>query len=109
MNTVAVIYNYDSIISHLVEDIKKSNYKVNYFLKLLDLKPSFFYKKLREKRFTSTEMKLIAKHLYPEEYQEYKDTLISQFLEASKKQLKEGKGVDFETVLRESKAKYSIV
>ncbi len=109
MNTVATIYNYDAIISHLAEDIKKSNYKINYFLNLLNLKPSFFYKKLKEKRFTSTEMKLIAKHLYPEEYQEYKDALISRFLARSKEQIAQGEGLDFESILEDSKQKYGIV
>ena len=61
MNKVDVIYEYDSVIARLSEDIKKSDYKVHYFLKLLNLKSSFFYKKLREKRFTSEEMKLISK------------------------------------------------
>ena len=106
MNIIDVIYEYDSIVSKLAEDIKKSDYKVQYFLKLLNLKSSFFYKKLREKRFTSEEMKLISKHLYPKEYQEYHEALLNDLLEKSKAQLKAGNGIDFEKTLAETKRKY---
>lgn len=106
MNIIDVIYEYDSIVSKLAEDIKKSDYKVQYFLKLLDLKSSFFYKKLREKRFTSEEMKLISKHLYPKDYQDYQEALLNDLLEKSKAQLKAGSGMDFEKTLAETKHNY---
>jgi hypothetical protein len=106
MNTIDIIYEYDSIVSKLAEDIKKSDYKVQYFLKLLNLKSSFFYKKLREKRFTSEEMKLISKHLYPKDYQDYQEALLNDLLEKSKAQLKAGSGMDFEKTLEETKRKY---
>ena len=63
MNTVRVIYEYDRIMNRLEEEIRNSNFKIQYFLDLLHLKRSFFYKKLKEKRFTSTEMKLLSKSL----------------------------------------------
>jgi len=109
MNKIDIIYEYAGIINRLAEDIKKSDYKVQYFLKLLNLKNSFFYKKLREKRFTSEEIKLISKHLYPKEYQEYQDHLLSKLIETSRAQLKAGKGVDFENTLTESKNKYGAI
>lgn len=109
MNKISIIYEYDNIINKLSEDIKKSDYKVQYFLKLLNLKSSFFYKKLREKRFTSEEMKLISKHLYPKEYQEYQETLLSELIEKSRSQLKAGEGVDFENTLTASKQKYNVL
>jgi len=108
MNTLEVIHNYDSVITQLIEDIKKSDFKTTYFLKLLNLKDSFFYKKMREKRFTNEEVKLISKHLYPEQYQAYKDELISKLLEKSKAELKAGLGINFETVLANSKQQYGI-
>ena len=88
MNNISVIYEYDSIMNRLAKDIKNSDFKVQYFLKLLNLKSGFFYKKLREKRFTSEEVKLLSKHLYPEEYQEYQEEQLNKFIEISKKQLK---------------------
>jgi hypothetical protein len=109
MSKISIIYEYDSIINRLSEDIKKSDYKVQYFLKLLNLKSSFFYKKLREKRFTSEEMKLISRYLYPKEYQEYQESLLSEFLERSRAQIKEGQGIDFENTLAESKQNYNVL
>jgi hypothetical protein len=106
MNAIEVVHNYDLVITKLMEDIKKSDFKVAYFLKLLNLKSSFFYKKMREKRFTNEEVKLLSKHLYPEQYQAYKDVLISALLEKSEAELSAGLGVDFEGVLKESKLKY---
>lgn len=108
MNTLEIIHSYDTVMNQLIEDIKKSDFKTAYFLKLLNLKDSFFYKKMREKRFTNEEVKLISKHLYPEEYQAYKDVLIGELLEKSKAQLKAGLGVNFETVLTNSKQKYGL-
>jgi hypothetical protein len=108
MNTLEIIHKYDTVIDQLITDMKKSDFKTTYFLKLLNLKDSFFYKKMREKRFTNEEVKLISKHLYPDQYQIYKDALISDLLEKSKAELKEGLGVDFEEVVANSKQKYGV-
>lgn len=108
MNNLDIIYKYDDVITQLIQDIKKSDFKTSYFLKLLNLKDSFFYKKMREKRFTNEEVKLLSQHLYPEQYQEFKDKLISKLLEKSKSQLENGEGVDFEKVLLKSKKQYDI-
>ena len=109
MNKISVIYEYDAIIDKLAEDIKKSDFKIQFFLKLLNLKSSFFYKKLREKRFTSEEMKTISKHLYPSDYQNYKDKLIQELLEISKNQILNGETSNFENILQESKNKYGVL
>ncbi len=106
MNNISVIYEYDAIMNRLAKDIKNSDFKVQYFLKLLNLKSGFFYKKLREKRFTSEEVKLISKHLYPEEFQ---DEQLNKFLEISRQQLKEGKHEDFERILLKSKQKHGLL
>ncbi|WP_299670925.1 hypothetical protein [uncultured Polaribacter sp.] len=109
MNRIHIIYEYDAIIEKLAEDIKNSDFKVQYFLKLLNLKSSFFYKKIREKRFTSEELKLISKDLYPDEFQDYKEELINKLIEKSRQEIKEGKVSNFEDILQESKIKYGIL
>tara|TARA_R110002072_G_scaffold24385_1_gene83022 strand:+ start:422 stop:751 length:330 start_codon:yes stop_codon:yes gene_type:complete len=109
MNKISIIYEYDAIIDKLAEDIKNSDFKVQFFLKLLNLKSSFFYKKLREKRFTSEEMKTISRHLYPSDYQNYKDNLIQDLLEKSKNQILNGETSNFENILQASKDKYGII
>ena len=108
MNTVRVIYEYDRIMNRLEEEIRNSNFKIQYFLDLLHLKRSFFYKKLKEKRFTSTEMKLLSKSLFPEEYKEYEVQIISDLIDQSKEQIKNNKGEDFQLFLNEQKEKYGL-
>jgi hypothetical protein len=51
-------------------------------------------------------MKLISKHLYPKDYQDYQEALLNDLLEKSKAQLKAGSGMDFEKTLEETKRKY---
>lgn len=108
MNNLELIHNYDHIVTQLIEDIKKSDFKTAYFLKLLNVKDSFFFKKMREKRFSTDEVKLLSKHLYPNQYQEFQDQVIAKFIEKSKNQLNEGLGLDFEKVLATSKKQYGV-
>jgi hypothetical protein len=67
-----------------------------------------FYKKIKEKRFTSEEVKLLSPYLYPKEYNEVELKAIKDLLEKSKQEFKEDKFRDFEEVLKESKAKYGL-
>jgi hypothetical protein len=108
MNTIEIIYEYDKIISRLGEEIKSSNFKLQYFLDILQMKRSFFYKKLKEKRFTSEEVIKISKALYPEKYKEYEAQLMLRLIEKSKNEIAENKSKDFESLLNEQKQKYGI-
>ncbi|MDP2687931.1 MAG: hypothetical protein Q8O62_11955 [Aequorivita sp.] len=108
MNTIEVINEYDRLVGELGETIKKSPYKTQFFLDLLNIKRGFFYKKIKEKRFTSKEVKLLSKYLYPNEYNELEVKAIKELLEKSKGEIKAGKYRDFEAVLNESKAKYGL-
>lgn len=107
-NTLEIIHHYDAVITQLIDNIKKSAFKTAYFLKLLNLKATFFDTKMREKRFTNEEVKLLSKQLYPEQYQSYKEAFVGKLLEKSKAQLRDGLGVHFEEVLANSKQKYGV-
>lgn len=108
MNIIEVINEYDRLVGELGETIKKSPYKTQFFLDLLNIKRGFFYKKIKEKRFTSEEVKLLSKYLYPNEYNELEVKVIKELLEKSKSEIQAGEYRDFETVLNESKAKYGL-
>lgn len=108
MNAINVIYEYDKIMTNLSSDIKNSNYKVQFFMNLLGLKRGFFYKKLKEKRFTSEEMKVLSKHLYPEEYSDYEVEIIDKLLEVSSQQIKDGKFKTHHVVMEEMREKYGL-
>ena len=108
MNNVHIIYEYDRLMSRLGEEIKNSHYKIQYFLDLLEIKRSFFYKKLKEKRFTSEEVIKLSKSLFPEEYEDYEVSLINDLIKKSKEEIKNNKGQDFELFLNEQKGKYGL-
>lgn len=108
MNSIEIINKYDRLIEELGETIKNSPYKTQFFLDLLDIKRGFFYKKIKEKRFTSEEVKKLSKYLFPEDYNELEKKVIMELLEKSKKDIKAGSYRDFEEVLRESKEKYGL-
>ena len=108
MNNVHVIYEYDKLMSRLGEEIKNSNYKIQYFLDLLEIKRSFFYKKLKEKRFTSEEVIKLSKSLFPEEYDDYEVSMINDLIKKSREEIKNNKGKDFEIFLNEQEEKYGI-
>ncbi len=108
MNNISVIYEYDRILDKLSDDIKSSNYKAQYFMDLLGLKRGFFYKKIKEKRFTSEEMKIISQYLYPKQFEEYQDSTIIRILDKSKEQILKGDTVDFQKTLKDTRLKYGI-
>ena len=49
MNNIHIIYEYDKLMSRLGDEIKNSNYKIQYFLDLLHIKRSFFLQKTKRK------------------------------------------------------------
>jgi len=92
----------------LADDIKNSHYKIQYFLDLLNLKRGFFYKKLKEKRFTSEEMKVLSKSLYPEEYSKYEVEVIDKLIDVSLEQIEKGQYETHENVMKEMREKYGL-
>ena len=108
MNNIEIIYEYDKIMNRLGDEVKSSNYKIQYFLDLLQIKRSFFYKKLKEKRFTSEEVIKLSKSLFPEEYNDYEVQVINNLIDRSKEEIKNNKGKDFELFLNEQKEKYGL-
>lgn len=108
MNSIELITQYDALVSKIGEDIKKSSYKTQFFMDLLNLKRGFFYKKIKEKKFTSEEVKTLSKYLYPKENEAYEMELISKLLEKSKQEIVTGNYRDFDVLLKESKEKYGL-
>jgi len=108
MNIINIINEYDRIMDGLADAIKNSPYKTQYFLDLLKLKRGFFYKKLKEKRFTSKEMKILSKSLYPEEYKDYEIEMIDKLISISKDQIEKGQYKTHENVMKEMREKYGL-
>lgn len=108
MNTIELIDRYEELEDRIGEDIKKSPYKTQFFLNLLNLKRGFFYKKIKEKKFTSEEIKKLSSYLYPGEKELYEVELISKLIEKSQKQIRNGEAEDFEVILKKTKTVHGL-
>lgn len=55
-----IIQEYENLLNSIPEKIKKSKFKTSYFIDILDLPESTFYRKLKQKAFTIEEAKKIS-------------------------------------------------
>lgn len=64
INTVYEFKKYRDSIPNLIQN---SDYKTQYFIKLLGLKTPTYYRKLKENSFSIEEIELLTKALFPKE------------------------------------------
>jgi hypothetical protein len=55
-----IIQEYENLLNSIPGLIKKSKFKTSYFIDILDLPESTFYRKLKHKSFTIEEAKKIS-------------------------------------------------
>ena len=96
---VKILKEYRRILSVLPRDIKKSYYKSDFFINQLDLKPSTFYRKLKDGAFTLDEVEKIYKILHPEDF-------ILDKIEESKAAYERGEYMTSSEVRKSMKEKY---
>jgi|TARA_A100001011_G_scaffold164944_1_gene173622 hypothetical protein len=96
------------MMSNLGESIKKSPFKTLFFMNKLKIKPSFFYKKMRNNSFTITEFKTIAPYLYENEQKKHEKEVINNLLRISKEEMKGKQTRDFTFLLEEAKNLYAL-
>lgn len=80
INVVQEFKKYKNTIPDIIQN---SDYKTQYFTKLLGLKQPTYYRKLKENSFTIEEIELLTKALYP------KETLLME-LETAERDLESG-------------------
>lgn len=108
MNKIAQIKSVEEMMSGVGEAIKKSPYKTAFFMDKLQIKPSFFYKKMRNNSFTIAEFKEIAPYLYEKDQKTHEKEIINNLLNISKLEITGGNTRDFEVLLAEAKKLYDI-
>ena len=64
---INIVQEFKKYRNTLPERIQNSDYKTQYFTKLLGLKQPTYYRKLKENSFTIEEIELLTKALYPKE------------------------------------------
>ena len=98
---IQIVENYENYVDSLPQLISNSYYKSEYFMQKLGLKHATYYRKLRLKIFTTSEVKLITSLLYPEE-------VLMQGLKKSEEDIKAGRIMDISDFKENLRAKYNI-
>ncbi|MGQ7947735.1 hypothetical protein [Flavobacterium sp. WC2509] len=98
---IEIVENYENYVNSLPELISNSYYKAEFFMQKLGLKHATYYRKLRLKNFTPSEVKMITGLLYPEE-------LLLQEFQKSEEDIKAGKIVNYEDFKEKLRAKYNL-
>jgi hypothetical protein len=98
---IEIVETYENYVNSLPDLIGKSYYKAEFFMQKLGLKHATYYRKLRLKIFTPTEVKMITGLLYPEE-------LLMKGLERSEEDIKAGRVVDYSDFKEKLRAKYNL-
>lgn len=93
------IYQYQEVLNTLEERIKKSRYKKEYLINALDISRATFYKKLKQKSFSTSELILLGKILSPEEDQALE---IKKALKRSAADLKAGQTISHNEVINQA-------
>ena len=98
---IEIVENYENYVNSLPELISNSYYKAEFFMQKLGLKHATYYRKLRLKNFTPSEVKMITGLLYPEE-------LLMQEFQKSEEDIKAGKLVNYDDFKKKLRAKYNL-
>ena len=64
---INIVQEFKKYRNTIPDMIQNSDYKTQYFTKLLGLKQPTYYRKLKENSFTIEEIELLTKALYPKE------------------------------------------
>lgn len=96
---IEVVQKYNRFIEELPQIIANSDYKAHYFMRVLDMKPATYYRKLREHSFSREEVELLVKALYP------KESLLSE-LEASLKDRDQGNVIAHKEAIEQLRKKH---
>jgi len=100
---ITLVKDYNNYLRNIPRLISETHYKSEYFVNLLKLKAPTYYRKLKSNSFTTEEVSLITKALYPKEaYLEE----IKADLEEAKEDVKKGRVVPHKDVMEALRKKY---
>lgn len=102
---IALVKEYNSYIEILPKLIENSDYKLDFFVKRLDISKPTMYRKLRENAFTSTEVEILTALLFPKET--YKNEML-EGIEQGRRDYREGRTKTSEEVRNKIQEKYGL-
>lgn len=95
-----VVLKYQDLLDNISDLIESSNYKKEYFIKVLGISRGTFYSKLKKKTFSTNEMEKLTRILFPENA---KSVEIKAELEQSLRDSRDGKVKAHALVMEEAK------
>ena len=100
---INIVEQYNNYIQQIPQLINDTDYKASHFIKLLELKPPTYYRKLRENAFSIDEVNKLTRALFPKEayLQE-----IKRDLQISDDDYKNGRVVEHKQVMKQLAEKY---
>lgn len=102
---ISLVKKYNSYVESLPKLIENSDYKLEFFVKKLDISKPTLYRKLRAHAFTAQEVEVLTKLLFP------KETMRQEMLEGieqGRRDYKEGRTMTSEEVRESIKHKYGL-
>lgn len=94
---ITLVKKYNTYINTLPELIETSDYKLEYYIKKLEISKPTMYRKLREKTFTISEITQLTRLLFP------KETYLEEIkadLEKSRKDIKNGRVIEHNEAIK---------
>ena len=102
---IALVKEYNSYVESLPKLIEKSDYKLEFFMKKLDISKPTLYRKLREHAFTAKEVKKLTELLFPKEALRQE---MFEGIEQGRRDYKEGRIKTSNEVRENIKKKYGL-
>ena len=99
---IALVKEYNTYIDSIPELIEKSDYKLEYYIKNLNISKPTMYRKLREKAFTINEITKLTKLLFPKEA--YKEELLAS-IEEGREDFRKGNVISSAEIRKEMRKK----
>ncbi|MGO3182620.1 MAG: hypothetical protein ACTIJ9_07285 [Aequorivita sp.] len=101
----ALVKEYNSYIEALPKLIENSDYKLDFFVKRLDISKPTMYRKLRENAFTGTEVEILTTLLFPKET--YQNEMLDG-IEQGRRDYRKGRTKTSEEVREKIQKKYGL-
>lgn len=100
---ITLVKQFNTYIDQLPKLIENSDYKLDYYIKNLNISKPTMYRKLREKAFTISEISILTKLLFPKEaYLEE----IKADIEKSREDIKNGRVVEHNEFIKSIRKDY---
>lgn len=97
-----IVYSYQNLLNNLSFYIEASKFKKDYLIKELGVSRATFYNKVKKKNFTTDEMVILSRILFPEEAKAFE---IKEALRESREDSRKGRTSNHNDVMADMRKK----